>query len=105
MPGFDPHIPSPLGKAEIKEICVLQLQYLQARLRSQNLELEFTNEAIDKLSEAGFDLVYGASPLKRTIRSHIEDPLAEALLSGRFSPGDKIKVKVEKDKFVFHSSK
>lgn len=93
---------SPLDKKDIRRITDIQIRYLRERLRAQNLELEFTDKALDKLAEAGFDPVYGARPLKRIIRQSIENPLAEALLSGEFAPGDTLKVVVKpKGEFGF----
>jgi ATP-dependent Clp protease ATP-binding subunit ClpB len=50
---------------------------------------------LDKLAEAGFDPVYGARSLKRTIRQQLEDPLAQDLLGGKFSPGNTIDVRLD----------
>jgi ATP-dependent Clp protease ATP-binding subunit ClpB len=88
---------SPLDKAEIRRIADIQASHLKARLKAQNLELSFTDKALDKLAEAGFDPVYGARPLKRIIRQIIENPLATALLSGKFAQGDHVLVDVQKN--------
>jgi ATP-dependent Clp protease ATP-binding subunit ClpB len=92
---------SPLGKQQIRSITDIQLAHLKARLKAQNLELEITHEALDKLAEAGYDPVYGARPLKRAIRQSLENPLAEALLLGKFLPGDTISVIVRNGKIDF----
>lgn len=81
---------SPLDKKDIRRITDIQAAYLKNRLKAQNLELSFNEKALDKLAEAGFDPVYGARPLKRIIRQLIENPLASALLAGKFAPGDNI---------------
>lgn len=86
---------SPLSKAEIRRIADIQITYLKHRLKEQNLEIEFTDKALDKLAEAGFDPVYGARPLKRIIRQLVENPLATDLLSGQYAPGDTIRVDVK----------
>jgi ATP-dependent Clp protease ATP-binding subunit ClpB len=91
----------PLKKEQIRSIADIQLQNLRSRLQAKDLRLNLTNEAIDKLAEAGFDPVYGARPLKRIIRQAIENPLAQDLLAGKFLPEHTIEVKVEKGKFVF----
>lgn len=96
---------NPLEKEQIRRIADIQLDHLKLRLRSQNYELIISNEALEKLAEAGFDPVYGARPLKRVIRQSIENPLAEDLLSGKFVPGDSIKVTVKKDNFDFQNHK
>lgn len=96
---------SPLGKSEIRRITDIQLEHLKSRLKGQNLELEITEGALDKLAEAGYDPVYGARPLKRSIRQLIENPLSEALLSGEFMPGDTISITVKNDKIGFQKIK
>uniref|UniRef100_X1YZB2 Clp ATPase C-terminal domain-containing protein n=1 Tax=Capitella teleta TaxID=283909 RepID=X1YZB2_CAPTE len=84
----------PLGESQIKSIARIQLANLDRRLADNNLQLELSEEALDQLAEVGFDPVYGARPLKRAIQRSIENPLAEAILSGRFKPGDTINVVV-----------
>ena len=66
------------------------------------MTLEVKDGAFDKLGEAGFDPVYGARPLKRAIQSHFENPLAQAILAGRFVPGDQIVVEIEEGDFIFN---
>ena len=56
------------------------------------MELTLDDAARDRLGEAGFDPVYGARPLKRTLQQQIENPLAQRILKGEFSPGDRIEV-------------
>ncbi len=92
---------SPLAKEQIRSITDIQLMHLKERLKAQNLELDITKEVLDKLAEVGYDPVYGARPLKRAIRQMVENPLAEALLTGRFEPGDVINVTVQEEKIVF----
>lgn len=91
----------PLGEAQIVKICDIQLERLKARLSSRDLKLDVSKEAMKKLTEVGYDPVFGARPLKRAIQQYIENPLAQDLLSGKFVPGDTIKVKLKDDKFVF----
>jgi ATP-dependent Clp protease ATP-binding subunit ClpB len=81
----------PLGQAQIRSIVDIQLGQLKKRLLDRNLELTLDNSALDRLSEAGYDPVYGARPLKRAIQQQVENPLAQAILSGKFLPGDRIK--------------
>jgi ATP-dependent Clp protease ATP-binding subunit ClpB len=92
---------SPLGKEQIREITDIQLAHLKARLNSQNLQLEADEGVLDKLAEIGYDPVYGARPLKRAIRQWIENPLAEALLAGEYSPDDTIQLAIKEDKITF----
>jgi len=82
----------PLTKAQIRVIAQIQLQSLKARLKEKDLSMEISKSALDELSKIGFDPVYGARPLKREIQQAIENPIALAILSGKFSPGDLIKI-------------
>ena len=82
----------PLEKEQINHIANLQISYLKTRLKTQDLTLEVSQEALDHLAQAGFDPIYGARPLKRTIQQQLENPLAQALLNGQFKPGSIIKV-------------
>jgi ATP-dependent Clp protease ATP-binding subunit ClpB len=83
----------PLGQAQIRAIVDIQLGQLKKRLIDRNLELVMDDSALDQLSEAGYDPVYGARPLKRAIQQQVENPLAQAILSGKFLPGDRIRAK------------
>ncbi len=91
----------PLDRAEIRLIAGLQVDLLRKRLESHGLSLDVSDEALDLVGEAGFDPVYGARPLKRTIQQEIENPLAQKILSGAYLPGDTVKVKAAKGAFVF----
>jgi ATP-dependent Clp protease ATP-binding subunit ClpB len=92
----------PLGKSQIREIARIQIEDLSQRLASRDMTLEVKDGAFDKLGEAGFDPVYGARPLKRAIQSQFENPLAQAILAGRFVPGDQIVVEIEEGDFIFN---
>jgi ATP-dependent Clp protease ATP-binding subunit ClpB len=81
-----------LGKAEIEKIVEIQLKDLRRRLAERKLQLEVTQEAKAFLTERGYDPVFGARPLKRTIQRCIENPLAVDVLAGRFHEGDTIVV-------------
>jgi len=85
----------PLQKDQIRGIADIQLQLLRERLQDRELSLEMTDEAISKLVDVGYDPVFGARPLKRAIQQWIENPLAQDILSGKFMPGDIIKVRVD----------
>ncbi len=91
----------PLGREHIHHIAELQIGYLKRRLAERELSLELSVAALDKLSEAGYDPVYGARPLKRVIQQEIENPLAQTILSGKFAPGDTILVDVVDGKIDF----
>ena len=90
-----------LGREHIHSICQIQLSYLRSRLAERDLSLEISDEALDILSEAGFDPIYGARPMKRAIQQQLENPLAQAILSGRFVAGDTIKVNVAHELLTF----
>jgi ATP-dependent Clp protease ATP-binding subunit ClpB len=78
----------PLERAEIRRIVDVQLARLAKRLSEQELALELGPAAKDALAEEGWDPEYGARPLKRAIQRRLENKLAEAILSGKLSPGD-----------------
>ena len=78
-----------LEQKHIREIAGLQLEALKSRLAERSA-LSVDAEVMSHLADQGFDPVYGARPLKRTIQRLIENPLAEALLSGKFTAGDVI---------------
>ncbi|MDP7218230.1 MAG: hypothetical protein QF565_02030, partial [Arenicellales bacterium] len=86
---------------QLLDIARIQVRFLQSRLAARDLGFEVTEAALAKLSEAGFDPVYGARPLKRTIQVQLENPLAQEILAGRFEPGEAIMVDVAGGKFVF----
>lgn len=81
-----------LTKEQIANIAGIQIHYLQQRLQQQNIGLSVTPEALSHVAQAGFDPVYGARPLKRTIQQTLENPLAQALLNGQFQPGESVVV-------------
>ncbi|MGC1182592.1 ATP-dependent chaperone ClpB [Legionella sp.] len=81
-----------LAKEQIVKIAKIQIEYLLQRLKHQDIHLEVTSNALSHLVEAGFDPVYGARPLKRTIRQQLENPLAQSILAGKFKSEEIIKV-------------
>ena len=90
-----------LDAAQIDAIARIQIERLAKRLADQHLGLEVSDAATALLGEAGFDPVYGARPLKRVIQRRIENPLAQAVLAGRFSSGDTVRVDVAAGKLEF----
>ena len=74
-----------LTQEEIKQVTEKMLNEIRNRLNSKNIEIEFTESVISKLSEKGFDKVYGARPLRRLITTEIEDMLSEKYLSGELN--------------------
>jgi ATP-dependent Clp protease ATP-binding subunit ClpB len=91
----------PLGREQLHRIAGLQVGYLRERLQAREMDLELTPRALDKLAEAGFDPVFGARPLKRAIQQHVENPLAQEILAGKFGPKDVIEVDMAGDELVF----
>lgn len=90
-----------LTKENIKEIASRLLAVLQKRVEDMGIEVTFSDEAVSKIADAGFDDVYGARPLKRAIQSRIEDALSEEMLKGNVKKGGKYICNVKDDKFVF----
>jgi ATP-dependent Clp protease ATP-binding subunit ClpB len=85
----------PLNKDQIHSIAAIQIDHLRKRLAEKDLSMRLDESVMDKLSEAGFDPIYGARPLKRTIQQLVENPLSQKLLAGDFIPGDEIVVTVD----------
>jgi ATP-dependent Clp protease ATP-binding subunit ClpB len=90
-----------LAAEHIRSIAKIQLGRLEKRLAERDLVLTVTDRALDEIAKVGFDPVYGARPLKRAIQQHIENPVARAILEGRFGPKDVVPVDVEGGRFVF----
>ncbi len=93
----------PLAQEHIRAIAQIQLDQLQNRLSDRDIKLTYSDAALEKLSEAGFDPMYGARPLKRAIQQMIENPLAQALLAGEILSGQVIQVDLLGDKLSFVS--
>ncbi len=93
-----------LEKPHLAEIVKLMADQLTKRLKEQEIDLELTKEAIDKIAEEGFDPEYGARPLRRAIQKHIEDRLSEELLKGVVQKGQKVTLDVDKGEFIVKSS-
>ena len=81
-----------LGKPEIEKIVELQLDELRKRLAEQRLTLELADGAVAKIADIGFDPVYGARPIKRTIQRELETPIARAIIAGKYPEGATVKV-------------
>jgi ATP-dependent Clp protease ATP-binding subunit ClpB len=91
----------PLGKEQIAAIVDIQLRGLRRRLEERKIDLELTSAARELLAEAGFDPIYGARPLRRTIQKEIVQPLAMRLLQGHFADGDTIVIDAEDGQLAF----
>ena len=85
-------MPLLLTEADLSRIVTIQLQGLRARLAERRLSLEVTQAAETVLAHDGFDPDFGARPLRRVIQRQVEDPLALALLEGRYPEGSTVTV-------------
>ena len=91
----------PLAKNHLEKILEIETAGVVKRLSEHDIKLELTKEAKAFIIEKGFDPIYGARPLKRTIQSFLEDPLAEEIIKGSFKELKKIKVGFSKDHLTF----
>jgi ATP-dependent Clp protease ATP-binding subunit ClpB len=90
-----------LDEKHIAGIARIQLGYLEKRLARLEIKLAFDDAALAAIAEAGFDPVFGARPLKRAIQERIENPLAKAILEGRFAAKDTVKVTAKGGRIEF----
>jgi len=84
----------PLTKNEIRKIVDIQIQHVQNLLKDKEIILDVDEESRDWLAKLGYDVTYGARPLKRTIQKYLTNPLSQEMLMGNFNDGDTIKVTV-----------
>lgn len=92
---------SRLSKENIKEIAVKLLHEVSKRTAEMDIDIEFTDAVAEKIADAGFDEIYGARPLKRAVRSNIEDRLSELLLEEKIKTGASYTCDFRNDDFVF----
>jgi ATP-dependent Clp protease ATP-binding subunit ClpC len=90
-----------LAKGDLDKIVEIELGHVSERLKEQDVSLDVSNEVKELLIEKGFDPVFGARPLKRTIQRYLEDPLANEIISGKFKGKAKIKVIRKNDELRF----
>ncbi|HBA25446.1 MAG TPA: type VI secretion system ATPase TssH, partial [Gammaproteobacteria bacterium] len=90
-----------LGKDQIKGIAKIQIEILQSRLSDLDLKLTLSDQAMTLIVDRGYDPVFGARPLKRTIQQLLENPLSQKILSGEFLPGSTIHANIENNEIVF----
>jgi ATP-dependent Clp protease ATP-binding subunit ClpC len=90
-----------LTREQIADIARLLLDRTARRLKAQDIEIEFTDEAVDLLAGEGFDPEFGARPLRRTIQRRVDNELASMVLSGSLNPGDKVVVGADEDRLAF----
>jgi ATP-dependent Clp protease ATP-binding subunit ClpB len=91
----------PLTREQLNQIVEIQLQGLEQRLHDRGIRLEVADEAKQLLAERGWDPVYGARPLKRTIQRLVQDALALRILQGEFKDGDVVQVTIENGEIAF----
>ncbi|HBF4439258.1 TPA: ATP-dependent Clp protease ATP-binding subunit [Clostridioides difficile] len=92
-----------LNENHIAKIILLMVAKLQDRLKEMDIKLEMSDEAIKLISKSGFDLEYGARPLKRALQKELEDELSEAILKGDVKKGNNVLAKVKDEKIVFET--
>jgi len=93
----------PLGKVQIARIAKFQVERLRQRLQERDLDLHLTESTLDFIANAGYDPLYGARPLKRALQQRIENPLAQAILSGQFKAGETIIVETTDEEITFRT--
>jgi ATP-dependent Clp protease ATP-binding subunit ClpB len=94
----------PLSREQIKSIVDIQLERLRQRLAERHITLKLAPAAMELIANEGYDPNYGARPLKRVIQRRIQDPLALAILDGKFAEGDTVLVDVEKGELVMRKA-
>ncbi|MCB0395688.1 MAG: ATP-dependent Clp protease ATP-binding subunit [Flavobacteriales bacterium] len=87
-----------LSREDIHKIIDVELQKVFDRIEKIGYQIELTPEAKDYIAEKGFDLQFGARPLKRAIQKYLEDPLAEEIIQAKLEEGDKVQISYDKDK-------
>jgi len=90
-----------LEKEQIHDIVKIQLRIIQKRIARQNIDLHFSEEAIQKIADKGYDPAFGARPLKRVIQNDIANPLSLQILTREIVPFDTVLVDYEKNMFTF----
>jgi len=89
-----------LDEEHIRKIVGLMIETLSKRLKQNEITLDVSDDAVAHLAKKGFDKIYGARPLRRSIQSMIEDRLAEEMLEGRVKPGDSVLVRLEGENLI-----
>jgi ATP-dependent Clp protease ATP-binding subunit ClpB len=84
----------PLTQSEIRQIARVQLDKLAAKLRIEGIAIDVSDDALDWIARIGYDVQFGARPLRRAIQKYVADPLAMKLLGGEFGSGDSIRMDV-----------
>jgi len=92
---------SPLDEAEIKSIVLLQLNSVKKLLEGNGVDLQFTDAAVDLISEEGYDPQFGARPVKRVIQRQVLNPLSKAILAKQINQNQPIVIDVENGELHF----
>ncbi|MGA9269356.1 MAG: ATP-dependent chaperone ClpB [Lutimonas sp.] len=95
---------TPLNQEEVRSIVTLQMQALSEMLREKNIELTWTEEALDSLSVKGFNPQFGARPIKRVIQKEVLNSLSKELLNGNITASSKILLDAFDDELVFRNN-
>ncbi len=90
-----------LSGDEIRQIAGRMLETLKKRMKEINIDIGFTDEAVDAIAKAGYDPVYGARPLRRAIQSKLEDAISEKMLENKIQAGDHVTCDFKDDAFTF----
>ena len=93
-----------LNKPDLIQILELEVKKVMERLKGRKIQLQLDDKAKDFLVEKGYDPIYGARPMRRSVERYLEDPLAEEILKGHLHDNDPIQVTVEGDKLVFQQT-
>jgi len=94
-----------LTQEHIKKIAALMLKSITDRLGGMDIGIVFDDSAIEHLAETGYDILYGARPLRRAIQNQVEDKVAEQILEGKFTAGDSIVVSYRDGELMFEKQK
>jgi len=94
----------PLTRQDLDQIIELELKEVKDRLKDKKMEIILTPEVVTFMIEKGYDPVFGARPIKRTVQRYIENVLAEEILSGKFKEGDKIKIELRGELIQFEKA-
>ena len=94
----------PLTRQDLEQIINIELKEVKERLKDKKIEIILSEEVLRFLIDQGYDPVFGARPLKRTIQRYVENVLAEEILGGKFQEGDKIRAEIRGERVVFEKA-